>query len=484
VTPQASAVVRTGQEELAFRFDLGFALDGAALSGEPSRSGHSLGGQDLAQVRSYGFGDIFVGSRGFFLPNLTGFFSAHYRLGNSLGRPPPIAEPDRRANELLARSAWAEIKDPTKRRWLSPLRVRAGRFYVYGPWVSHVDGLTVAWDGPVVTAAATFGANVTTLTAGQRSGLPEPVSQLSVRGDFTAHKRKLPLVAGAELLSTNGHAHLHAQLAWQPRATLAIGASARTLDGKLVNERLSVRARIREINSIFAEISHQDARDWRWDPQLVDHVPPMSGEPRGYLELGPVLPRLTFQVRAGTVLYDNVDLFVRAAGASDLRDELKTPASSFSAAYAELGGALEVRLRRTLAVGAQLTSRTTRRTETEPRRDSNDEAEALPLPENGTYGDVSFVEGGGTARLSLGARTLTFSGEAYARRTRFAALYVDPNSEERIDATTHLGGRAAVDAWINRRLRVMARYELVTQVKRAPEITGFKALRVIVEATF
>ncbi len=486
--PQRNTL-RTGQEELAFRFDLGFALDGAALSGEPTAAGHTIDGQ-LAQIRSYGFGEIFVGSRGLVLPNLSAYLSANYRFGNALALTAPIAEPDRKANELQVRSGWAEIKNPTGRPWLASLRVRAGRFYVYGPWVTHVDAITGAWDGKILSAALTLGGRVTSLIAGERGGLPSPMSQLTVRADFTAHKSKVPLVASAEVLRMDDHSHVHTQLAWQPRATLAIGAAARTLDGKLVNERVSVRGRFREINAIFAEVVHRHRDDWRWDPAVVLREDlGTTGEAKPYLELGPVLPRVTAQVRAGTVLFDNVDLLARAAAASDLRDETTSP-SSFSAAYVELGGAFEVRLRRTLVVGGSVVTRTTRREEVPPislapPMDGAPAAGNLPLPADGSYGDKSFVEGGGTVRLHLGARTLTFAGEAYARQTSYAELYTAEGQPEPIDyQTTHLGGRASVDAWVNRRLRVLARYEVVTQVKRAPEITGFKSLRVIVEATF
>jgi hypothetical protein len=514
VSPQRTTL-RTGQEELAFRFDLGFALDGAALSGNPSQAGHVLNdpttapsaSDRLAQIRSYGFGEIFLGSRGLVLPTLTAFLSAHYRLANPIAQTSPIAEPSRDTNELEVRSAWAEARDPAARKWLAPLRLRAGRFYVYGPWVTHVDGVTVGWDGPVVTANLTLGGRVTALTAGERGGIPSPMAQVTARADFTNHKRKLPLVAGVELLTLDEHNHVHAQLAWQPRPTLAIGAATRALDGRLVNQRVSVRGRFREINAIFAELVHRRGDDWRWDPAVVrrqdlasDYRDPETDatEARTYLELGPVLPRLTGQLRAGTVLFDNVDLLARVAFAGDLRSKTSAP-SSFSAAYVEVGGAFEVRLRRTLAVGGSLISRTTQRQEVLPVLDLPPPAmgEApqpgvtdplgMPLPADGTYGEKSFVEGGGTVRLSLGARILTFAGELYARRTRYAELYTAPDADmlETIDyETTHLGGRTSVDAWVNRRLRVMARYEVVTEVKRAPEVTGFKSLRVIVEATF
>ena len=477
--------LRRGDESLSFRFDLGFALDGAALSGDPTLAGHALTPGSLAEVRSYGFGDVFLGSRGLFLPNVTAYLSAYYRIAQSLGAQPPIAEPRGFTNDLQIRSGWAELRDPATQRWLSPLRVRAGRFYIYGPWVTHVDGFTAAWDGRAFQAAATFGGRVIGLTSGEAGGgLPSILGQLSMRGDLTALRRRLPVVVGAELLALRGYTHGRAHLTWQPGPNLGLHGAVRMRDGAVVNEQLTLRARFREINSLHAELTHRHQDDWRWDPSVVTREDLDSSASRRYLELGPVLPRMTAQLRAGTVLFDNVDLLARVATAIDLSSD-DGPKSSFSAGYLELGGALEVRLRRTLAVGASLSTRATRR---QPAAAIVDGPDASPLPADGTYGERTFVEAGATMRLSLGARTLTFTGELYGRRTGFAPLYVsatpDDPATEVPEQTTHLGGRGSVDAWIGRTLRVMAKYEIVSQHKRAPEITGYKSLRVIMEATF
>lgn len=476
--------LRRGDESLAFRFDLGFALDGAAASGEPTLAGHPVEPGSLAEVRSYGFGDVFLGSRGLILPNINAFLSASYRIAPSLGAQAPIAEPRGFANDIQIRSGWAELRDVGPRRWSSPLRLRAGRFYIYGPWVTHVDGFTARWDGRAVQASATLGGRVTELTSGTRGGLPMPLLQLTVRGDLTASRRRLPLVAGAELLGMAERIHTRAYAAWQPSAGFGLGATVRALGGALVHEQLTLRARLREVSNVYAELSHRHGDDWRWDPSLATWSDADPGSARRYLELGPVLPRLVAQVRAGTVLFDNIDLLARAATALDLSDALATK-SSFSAGYLELGGGLEVRLRRTLAVGAIVTTRTTRRTEVAPVADVIGEPSALPV--DGSYGETAFIEAGATARLSLGARTLTFGGELFARRTQFAELY-SPTDEDPLPElrtrSTYFGGRASVDAWIGDTLRVLARYEVVSERKLAPEITGFKALRVIAEATF
>lgn len=476
--------LRRGDESVAFRFDLGFALDGAATSGDPTLAGHTIEPGSFAETRSYGFGDVFLGSRGLVLPNINAFLSASYRIAPALSATAPIAEPRGFANNLQIRSGWAELRDVGPRRWSSPLRLRAGRFYIYGPWVTHVDGFTARWDGRAVQASATLGGRVSELTSGARGGLPMPLLQLTIRGDLTASRRRLPLVAGAELLGMAERLHTRAYAAWQPSPTFGLGATVRALGGAIVHEQLTLRARLREVSNLYAELSHRHGDDWRWDPSLASWSDADTSGARRYLELGPVLPRLVAQVRAGTVLFDNIDLLARVASAVDLSDP-QTSKSSFSAGYLELGGGLEVRLRRTLAVGAIVTTRSTRRTQVEPVTDII--GEASPLPVDGSYGETTFIEAGATARLSLGARTLTFGGELFARRTQFAELYTptddDPLPELRT-RSTYFGGRASVDAWIGDTLRVLARYDVVSERKLAPEITGFKALRVIAEATF
>jgi hypothetical protein len=307
------------------------------------------------------------------------------------------------------------------------------------------------------------------------------VTHLSLRADFTARRRnKLPLVVSAEALTLRDRQHVQAQLAWRPRTTLAVTAAARALDGRVVHERVSVRGRFREINSIVAELSHRHRDDWRWDPAVVTRDDQVAASPRPYLELGPVLPRLFAQLRAGTVLFDNIDLVARVATAIDLTDSGAVK-SSLSAGYLELGGALEVRLRRTLAVGAAVTTRGTSRLPVEPTVDADGTS---PLPPDGSYGERSFLEAGVNARLSLGARTLTFAGELYGRRTRLVPLYLISEGEPALSDIDYLGGRASVDAWIGRRLRLMARYEVVSELPTAPEITGYKSLRILGEATF
>ncbi len=119
------------------------------------------------------------------------------------------------------------------------------------------------------------------------------------------------------------------------------------------------------------------------------------------------MPQFLGSARAGTLIAENVDLFVRGAFASEGKKQDpatgKTVLSSFAAPYAEIGGALEDRLRRTVALGASLLSRQTNHPlpiESFPIFDQKNVPERLPPSEN--RGEEGFTELGGTLKMSPG----------------------------------------------------------------------------------
>src|SRR6185437_13164395 len=132
----------------------------------------------------------------------------------------------------------------------------------------------------------------------------------------------------------------------------------RTIDGNLAHENVTAHFRVSDTTRITATVDHRSSYDWRWDPEWVTATDAEAA--RRYLDLGAVGPRYLASVRAGTVLYDNVDVLVRGAGAFDqVRTGIED--STFAATWGEVGGALEVRARRTLALGLSTTYRTFRR---------------------------------------------------------------------------------------------------------------------------
>jgi hypothetical protein len=46
------------------------------------------------------------------------------------------------------------------------------------------------------------------------------------------------------------------------------------------------------------------------------------------------------------------------------------------------------------------------------------------------------------------------------------------------------GGRFSVDAWIGKQVRLFASYELSTRYSFAPEISGYKSLKLVMEGVY
>ena len=129
--------IRDLRRPISVRFNLGYVVDGAALTGRPNLSEHTVGQHEFAQLRAYALGEGYFSSRGVVLPSLSTYFAARFQLmqrqlkvnpddmtGARVEVAPPIANWfDRSGFEL--RSGWAEVQDflPSKR--LSLLRLRA-----------------------------------------------------------------------------------------------------------------------------------------------------------------------------------------------------------------------------------------------------------------------------------------------------------------------------------------------------------------------
>jgi hypothetical protein len=101
--------------------------------------------------------------------------------------------------------------------------------------------------------------------------------------------------------------------------------------------------------------------------------------------------------------------------------------------------------------------------------------------------------------MSLGARRFSGLIEAYGRRTRYALVYCagsvfddgSPNEACRSALDTgilnedyRLGGRVTLEAWIGSQLRLFAAYELSSRIDLAPEISGYKSLRLMMEGIY
>ncbi len=117
----------------------------------------------------------------------------------------------------------------------------------------------------------------------------------------------------------------------------------------------------------------------------------------------------------------------------------------------------------------------------------------LALPAEVLQGEDDFTEIGTNARLSLGARKLSATVEVYGRKTDYAPLYCAPTvpgaSCTRVASGVpysdiHGGGRVTVDAYVGNRLRLYAAYDLSSGFDVAPEITGYKSLKLVMEGVY
>jgi len=523
--PQLSELDPGDRDELAglrdvlapvsFSLTIGYQVDGARPSGTHSLDVPVKEGRDYNALRSYGFGELFLSTRGVALDSLSSYIalrldaaqpSTYQQPGQAAARiAPPIATWFERST-IETRMGWAEIKDFLPRRLgLRKLRLRAGSQYIYGPWVLHLDGGTLAYDGDIVTASAYVGGrhpDYTTDLANER--------YFAFGGSLRIDLRKLaslPIAITGESLSLQSgvadqpdSAHRQLEVDWQPRHDFTVLAQLRTLDNQLANARLQFRARYHEVTNLVLDVMRRFDTDWRWDPSLITADDPMTA--RRYLDLGPVLPQIIASLRGGTLIAENVDLLVRTAIATAPTGS-DAQRSSFSAAYVELGGALEVRLRRTVALGVSVLSRQTHREA--PRGPDGKDLPggsitdilliAQPLPQSAATGERSFTELWLRARISLGARRLSALLEVYGRQTRYAGDYVirtnpiDPMSP--IDPTYPIltrdlrgGGRVTVDAWIGKRLRLFAAYDVSSAIEFQPEITSYKSLRLTMTGVY
>ena len=508
--------IRDPRDRVQAQINLGYQVDGTASLGPqgfgPVGSDHRQ--LEYATTRAYGFGEGYASTHGVAIDSLSTYFAGRFLLTNpntvyapgavaadSKGdvlRPPPIGTWFERSG-VDPRAAWAEIKDFMPQPWLSPLRIRAGEQYIYGPWVLHFYGTVIGWEGKLVRATVYAGSHVPDYTFDPT--LPQDRSGIaggSLKLDLRDLQTSIPITVSAETVTVTssgtdpGSQHSQLELDWRPRRDVALIGQARTLDGELVNEHVQLRSRYKEVTNLVFDFTHRSSNDWQWDPTLLENDPAAA---KRYLDLGPVLPQITGSARAGTLIAENIDLYLRGAFAVDTAAPDVTK-STYSASYIEGGGALEVRLRRTVAIGVSTLSRQTARYDTVASEivDHPGVPDAIPINAGSQLGERGFTEVGTTARMSLGARKFSLLLEIYGRRTHYALDYCElavgatdcqSATDTGIPTVAYRGGgRVQIDAWIGNRLRLFASYDLSTALDFTPDVTGYKSLRLMMEGSY
>ncbi|MBV8759169.1 MAG: hypothetical protein JO257_17910 [Deltaproteobacteria bacterium] len=502
-----AALVRDVDRPVSAQFNLGYVVEGTAIV-DHERRFSAPDPASIDQLRAYSLGEGFLSTRGVAVDSLSTYLAARFQLvpqhhvrapdGTEVPALPPVATWFDRSG-IEPRNLWAEVKDFLPDRRFAPLRVRAGEQYVYGPWVVHIYGANAAWEEKLVRANVYVGTRVPDYTLARVSIKDRAlISGASVRVDLRDLRHPIPFSFAIEGLSlasigsATGQASHNAQVEidWRPRKDVALIAQARTREQELANEHLQLRSRYGQVTNLVFDLTHRHNGDWRWDPTVTETDPLAA---KRYLDLGPVLPQLLASMRAGTLIKENIDLYVRGAASSDLASkDPSDPKSTFAASYLELGGALEVRVRRTLAVGASALTRETTRVKPLAPISDTPYTDMLPAQSDPTLGERDMVELGSTLRMNLGARKFSALAEGFARRTDFPLTYcaVTNTSTCNLLATSvpttdwRWGGRVTVDAWIGQRLRIFAAYELSSALKYQPEITGYKSLQLVMEGIY
>jgi hypothetical protein len=479
--------IRRADEQIVFRLDLGFGVDGGAISGRRAVAGEPLSASDYREVRAHGFGNLFVGTRGLIIPPLSSYLSVGFRIAPNLSSMAPLADALDSTRDVQIRAGWAEATNFLP-GILRPLRVRAGRQYAYGPWPIHFDGSLFAWTSKPLQVSALVGARVDDYAPQGEPVSRQPVGALIGALDLGALGR-WPITVRGTLMWLSERRFADLELGYRPRRGLVVVAGLRRIGDKPARERATVRAQVSDVTHVVVDVEHRRATDWRWDLAFVDPVA-NPGEARPYLELPAVIPQLRASIRAGTVLLDNIDLFGRAGLAVDLVDR-----PDERTGHAELGVALEVRFRRQIALTASAMVRDYELTDPvvqgNQQVDVGNVAQPLVDPTNpdqaSSLGQESFVEGGLGFRFTTGAKRFSVTGEGYGRRARYGFLYEEdtPLVGDLLDRNDLRGGlRFRLDGWLSPRLRLHVEYDLSSTLDNAPEINGWKVLRILAEGSF
>ncbi|HTE56618.1 MAG TPA: hypothetical protein VK698_37455 [Kofleriaceae bacterium] len=480
---ELAAPERRLDEKLIFRFNLGFGIDGGQPSNTKLLSGSVLDDQlDYAKLRSYSFGDLVLGTRGVLFPTLSSYFAGEFRFDQGVDQPTqavPSVSYGESTESVLIRSAYAESQGFLHRSWLRPIYLRAGRQFKYGVTVAHFDGLTLGYDTRAVSGSIWFGSRVSLYGFGQNpTGPQDEFFGASTRIDLYELSR-VPLVLTADSLRYAEFDHQEFGVGFRWKPDIMIRGSVRQLNSDIARQTLAVWARLSEVTTVTAEIDNRTADDWIYD-LIVLRPPQERGDPRNYLNLGPPLPRVQLDVRAGTVILRNLDVLLRGAAAVEHAPDGED--SAFAPSYLEAGAAVEVRLRRDLRLGSSFLARRYRLDAEEVVVDTLDQPD--PLPALGAQvGERSFYEGGLGVDYSVGARRFNASGELYGRLYYRQTDYQPLEEVEPPDLRT--GGRFSVEGWASNRLRIKAEYDIsISDIDLAPELRGIKTLRVLAEGSY
>jgi hypothetical protein len=478
------------ERRVVFRFQLGYAVEQGDRSRMPITGAVY---EDNRDTRLYTLGDAVAGTRGILARPLSSYVAARFRFdqdqrpdsdGDGIPDPtsiPSIYDQSELGGAVFVRHAYAQLAGVGP-SWLRSLRVRAGRQYRYGVGVAHFDGVTASFETRALEIGGHVGRRVVLYTSDQYDTTgatalsptfddPGLMAGLSTRIRLQSVTRA-PVVIRGDTLTVDDVSHLHGSLAIDLRPDVTVVGEARTRAGKLARATGSIRARLSDVTILSAEVDNRTREDWLYDV-AVSGLNERS-DPRLFLLLGPVLPRLRASGRAGTVLFSNFDVYVNAGFAAEHGDEGD---SSFTPGYVEGGGAVAARFRGGLSAGADFTLRRFNRHEPPPE---NPTTHRRPLEDIGAWGETASRSG--TLSLEYHVSEQRFGIESLFYFRSYDEIEHDGSP---VITTTRLGGLIRIEGGIGRRLRTVLEYEITGLLGNvAAELAGLHSARILAEAVF
>jgi hypothetical protein len=164
--------VRDIRERILFKTNVGYGLDVSRLSGNAAKTGFAPAdvtdrdGNEFADTRQYLLGDAIVGTRGVLMPTLNSYFLSRFSFDNGGGAFTALNNvyDSDESQQLLIRAGYAELDGlgGEKGGVLDSIYFRAGRQFRYGSnrFVANFDGVTAAYDHPMLEVSGFFGQRV------------------------------------------------------------------------------------------------------------------------------------------------------------------------------------------------------------------------------------------------------------------------------------------------------------------------------------
>ena len=486
-------------DKVVFRFNLGYGLDDGKPSpcpptpgicdpenDVPLSSGRTLGEAGYQRLRTYTFGDLVAGTRGLGARSLSFYFAAAFRFdtGDPISTAVPSVYDADDIRRRQVRSAYGEVEANTlfSNKWLKPFWFKAGRMYEYGAGIVQFDGVNFGYDLSWLSTSLWTGQRVSNWgfdyadLAGNDPEVPGFAAGWDVRLDFFRWRR-WPLVVFATGMTFDDQDFGEQGIAYQYNRDISLRGSVRSIEGKAARRTLTLRARVSNVSTLFAEVDNRSDDDWVYDMLARETTLGGIDDPRAFLNLGKPLPRTMLRVRAGTVLFDAIDVLVSGAVAVEHAASDVAP-SAFSATFLEGGAAFELRVRRAVRVGGSFDARVYKR-DTQSLIDMA--GPGTLLDQTGSFGERGFIQAGGRLQYSTGARGFTANTELYGRVYDHQSPYFETDE---LENEARVGGRFTVESWVGKQLRVKGIYDVSGALRYAPEITGLKTLRVMMEGTF